>query len=109
MLFEVSALTVRMPQTFRDAAKGKGIEIVADDNILALVQTRLEGSGSKRSLQIELLKLQNWIKEIEMDLVSMLELPDVAKASPPQESSQRSHTSFPIAATTDCRDAALRS
>ena len=32
----------------------EAIEIVADDNILALVQTRLEGSGSKRSLQIDL-------------------------------------------------------
>lgn len=53
--------------------------------------------------------LQNWIKEIEMDLVSMLELPEMTKTSPPQESSQRVHPSFPIAATTDCRDVALRS
>jgi hypothetical protein len=30
------------------------IEIVADDNILALVQTRLEGAGSERRLQIDL-------------------------------------------------------
>jgi Putative auto-transporter adhesin, head GIN domain len=32
----------------------EAIEIVADDNILALVQTRLEGAGSERSLQIDL-------------------------------------------------------
>lgn len=37
----------------RPAAR-EAIEIVTDDNILALVQTRLEGSGSKRSLQIDL-------------------------------------------------------
>jgi len=37
----------------RPAAR-EAIEIVADDNILAIVQTRLEGTGSKRSLQIDL-------------------------------------------------------
>ena len=37
----------------RPAAR-EAIEIVADDNVLALVQTRLEGTGIKRSLQIDL-------------------------------------------------------
>ena len=37
----------------RPAAR-EAIEIVADDNVLALVQTRVEGTGSKRSLQIDL-------------------------------------------------------
>jgi len=32
----------------------EAIEIVADDNILALVQTRVEGIGSERTLQIDL-------------------------------------------------------
>jgi len=36
------------------AGAREAIEIVADDNILALVQTRLEGSGSERRLQIDL-------------------------------------------------------
>ena len=37
----------------RPAAR-EAIEVVADDNILALVQTRLEGAGSERRLQIDL-------------------------------------------------------
>jgi len=36
------------------AASRESIEIAADDNILPLIQTRLKGSGSERSLQIEL-------------------------------------------------------
>jgi len=35
-------------------AHREAIEIVADDNILALVQTRLQGAGAERSLQIDL-------------------------------------------------------
>ena len=36
------------------AASREAIEIVADDNILPLVQTQLKGSGNERSLQIDL-------------------------------------------------------
>ena len=32
----------------------EAIEIVADDNVLALVQTRVQGNGSRRSVQIDL-------------------------------------------------------
>ena len=51
--FNGVALGAAFAVVLRPAAR-EAIEVVADDNILALVQTRLEGAGSKRSLQIDL-------------------------------------------------------
>ena len=53
--------------------------------------------------------LQNWIKEIDMDLVSMLELPEVIKSSSPKESPQYGHPSIQTASMTDSRDAVFGS